>query len=579
MDNWRLTPIRLAVVAALLAAVPAAAQGNGKENGQAFEPPRVTVMTVDWDAARDAARHAAPLPSAPFPLLNTMLAPRFPGIDRSTVPVLLPVDLAALKRDVDSGKADAATSSSYFNGFEPSAFFQVGPAGYDVTFFIDPKQHKDLDVRFAQPVEVAIAGAAFVYDIDGPSIAEWSGEPRDKELVEAFPGIRRILREAHLRYAFERFGVPYVVSIECFDGRPRAKRLTCKDADKIAIRFLNTLKVAGGRPSKMPAPALDLARPKTVSQSFTYYAPGDLIENSGWRDKGGRADDHVYARIRFPIARAPAFAKSQSFNPWGDCYHKGVVGRMRGKGAAYRCKVNDRKLVFDESAAENFSYPWRDNFCEYRDSQVGQCPGGWGHQGQDIRGSFCVLNNEGADRCEPYQQDVVAARSGIIWRKAGNLAAYISVNTANDRVRFRYLHMTPSRLDADGIVSGREVEQGEVIGKLSNYGDHENGTSYHLHFDAQVFTRDGWVWVNPYMTLVAAYERLIGARGTQVKDGDQAAAPRGVIAPLVANRPPSETPAFAVNSKPPQELTASVKSKPATKKRKVRRKRRRTAAE
>jgi hypothetical protein len=575
LDNWRLISIRLAAFAALLAAMPAVAQ----ENEKTFEAPRISVMTVDWGAARGDARQYTPLPADAFPVLNAALGPRFPGIDRSTVPVLLPVDLAALKRDVDAGKADAARSDSYFYGFVPSAFFQVGPAGYDATFFIDPKQHKDLDVRFAQPVEVAIAGAAFVYEIDGPNIAEWSGEPRDKELVEAFPGIRRILREAHLRYAFERFGVPYVVSIECFDGRPRAKRLTCKDADKIAIRFLNTLKVAGGTRSRMPAPALDLARPKAVSESFTYYAPGDLIENSGWRDKGGRADTHVYAQIRFPIAKAPAFAKSQSFNPWGDCYHKGVVGRMRGKGAAYRCKVNDRKLVFDESAPENFSYPWRDNFCEYRDSQVGQCPGGWGHQGQDIRGSFCVLNNEGADRCEPYQQDVVAVRSGMIWRKAGNLAAYISVNTANDRVRFRYLHMTPSRLDADGIVTGRRVEQGEVIGKLSNYGDHENGTSYHLHFDTQVFTRDGWVWVNPYMTLVAAYERLIGARGTQVKDGDPAAARKGVIAPLVANRPPSETPAFAVNSKPPQELTASVKSKPATKKRKLRRKRHRKAAE
>jgi hypothetical protein len=575
LDNWRLTSIRLAAFAALLAAMPAAAQ----ENGKTFEAPRTSVMTVDWGAARGDARQYTPLPADAFPVLNAALGPRFPGIDRSTVPVLLPVDLAALKRDVDAGKADAARSDSYFYGFVPSAFFQVGPAGYDATFFIDPKQHKNLDVRFAQPVEVAIAGAAFVYEIDGPNIAEWSGEPRDKELVEAFPGIRRILREAHLRYAFERFGVPYVVSIECFDGRPRVKRLTCKDADKIAIRFLNTLKVAGGTPSEMPKPALDLARPKAVSESFTYYAAGDLIENSGWHDKGGRADPHVYAQIRFPIAKAPAFAKSQSFNPWGDCYHKGVVGRMRGKGAAYRCKVNDRKLVFDESAPENFSYPWRDNFCEYRDSQVGQCPGGWGHQGQDIRGSFCVLNNEGADRCEPYQQDVVAVRSGMIWRKAGNLAAYISVNTANDRVRFRYLHMTPSRLDADGIVTGRRVEQGEVIGKLSNYGDHENGTSYHLHFDTQVFTRDGWVWVNPYMTLVAAYERLIGARGTQVKDGDPAAARKGVIAPLVANRPPTETPAFAINSKPPQELTASVKSKPATKKRKLRRKRHRKAAE
>ena len=33
----------------------------------------------------------------------------------------------------------------------------------------------------------------------------------------------------------------------------------------------------------------------------------------------------------------------------------------------------------------------------------------------------------------------------------------------------------------------------------------------------QVPTKDGWVFVNPYMTLVAAYERLIGARGVELR--------------------------------------------------------------
>jgi hypothetical protein len=37
-----------------------------------------------------------------------------------------------------------------------------------------------------------------------------------------------------------------------------------------------------------------------------------------------------------------------------------------------------------------------------------------------------------------------------------------------------------------------------------------------LHFDVQVFTRDGWLWVNPYVTLVSAYERLIHGRGRQI---------------------------------------------------------------
>jgi hypothetical protein len=36
----------------------------------------------------------------------------------------------------------------------------------------------------------------------------------------------------------------------------------------------------------------------------------------------------------------------------------------------------------------------------------------------------------------------------------------------------------------------------------------------------QVFTRNGWVWVNPYATLVASYERLIGGRGREIKPGD-----------------------------------------------------------
>jgi hypothetical protein len=57
-----------------------------------------------------------------------------------------------------------------------------------------------------------------------------------------------------------------------------------------------------------------------------------------------------------------------------------------------------------------------------------------------------------------------------------------------------------------------------VIGKIGNFSMHENGTSYHLHFDVQVPTKDGWVFVNPYMTLVSAYERLIGERGTELTE-------------------------------------------------------------
>jgi murein DD-endopeptidase MepM/ murein hydrolase activator NlpD len=95
-------------------------------------------------------------------------------------------------------------------------------------------------------------------------------------------------------------------------------------------------------------------------------------------------------------------------------------------------------------------------------------------------------------------------------------AATLQINTPNEHIRFRYMHMNPAALDADGVLNGRSVAEGEKIGVVSNYLNHPNGTSRHLHFDVQVFTRDGWLWVNPYATLVSAYERLIRGRGREI---------------------------------------------------------------
>ena len=87
---------------------------------------------------------------------------------------------------------------------------------------------------------------------------------------------------------------------------------------------------------------------------------------------------------------------------------------------------------------------------------------------------------------------------------------FLFVNSPTAHVRLRYIHMNPKQLDEDGIVSGKRVAEGETIGKVGNYNDYERGTTYHLHFDMQVPTELGYVFVNPYMTLVSAYERLIG---------------------------------------------------------------------
>jgi len=111
---------------------------------------------------------------------------------------------------------------------------------------------------------------------------------------------------------------------------------------------------------------------------------------------------------------------------------------------------------------------------------------------------------------------VVAVRDATVIRGPKDQAATLQVNSRTEHIRFRYMHMNPAAMNADGLLNGRFVSEGEKIGVISNYLDHPGGTSLHLHFDVQVFTRDGWIWVNPYITLVSAYERLVRGRGREV---------------------------------------------------------------
>ncbi len=106
-------------------------------------------------------------------------------------------------------------------------------------------------------------------------------------------------------------------------------------------------------------------------------------------------------------------------------------------------------LVFDESAAVNFSYPWRDNFCELPRLPGRPMPGRLSAiRARTSARPIACLFNRSADRCMPYQHTVAAVRDGMIWRRPGHLGAYIVVNTENDLVRFRYLHMNPKFMDA-----------------------------------------------------------------------------------------------------------------------------------
>lgn len=524
-------------------------------SGAEFKTPTISVARADWPAA--AAQLKSEISAQPQALdhfnfvfgrrspavepprliaiaqLNAVTSPIFPGIELSPVPVLLPFDSAMYLTDRKNG-AQNLFVSRYQAGFRTASMFDAGPSGYDAVFILDQGIGDDMPRRvFSRPVEVQISASQLIYDINDPLAGK--GLPV-KTLAAQFPDLRRVIREGYVRYAFTRFGVPYVVSIHCLDSVARTRRLSCREASAVAERFLKALRVAGGTPSqpRFNIPSESSERPIPFSPDFTYRPSGEIIENSGYRGQTGHADSTVYAQIRFPLGKAPAFANSQSFMNWGDCNQTGRVSWSATKGDPYRCKRNDKQLVFDESAKENYSYPWQDNFCETRDFEVGQCANGMGHQGQDIRPSSCFLRNDGADRCMPDIFPIVAVRDGVIVRAPTQQSVFLLVNTRKEHLRFRYMHMNPAHLDADGVVYGRRVAEGEGIGVVSNFQDRVGGTTSHLHFDVQVFTRDGWLWVNPYVTLISAYERLIGARGREYEP------------------PPREAPAMA-HAMPPTE--------------------------
>ncbi len=537
--------------------------------------PRVSFAQVDWDAAAAALPdRAAGAAAAAFAKLNAASGLRFKDIGKSSVPVLLPFDVAgyakALAAAAAKTPAEQPPSADSFMqaGFHASNFLLAGPAGYDAAFSLNADDVPSLDISYSKPIYLLFSGFDLVYDLGGPPLPD--GEPV-KELQADFPGIRRTILESYVRYSFTRYGVTYVAAIYCIDG-PTRRYLSCRSADRVVQRFLRALKLAGGAPQPAHSvPAVVIDRPQQKSPEFTYHSPGDLIPGSGPSKSGvGRADYTVYTRLRFPIKQAPDFANSQSFNSWGNCDFTGRSRSVAQKDATYSCRVNDRTLVFDEAAPRNYSYPWRDNFCEHRHYFVGQCPGGHGHQGQDIRPSRCTLYNSGADRCQPYQHDVVAVRDGMILRARRWEAVYLYVNTANAHMRVRYMHMNPRLLDAAGIVSGMTVREGEAIGKVGNFNRHEHGTTYHLHFDMQVPTRIGYLFVNPYMTLVASYEHLIGARGTELKPGDPAPPIAGVtpvvehgqyVPPLIAG-PPAPRTLRVVNAEPGDALRVVTLPKP-----------------
>lgn len=217
------------------------------------------------------------------------------------------------------------------------------------------------------------------------------------------------------------------------------------------------------RAAAVALPLLLLASP-LAAQPFSYLPPGDLAPGSG----EGREDYTVYAPgMLFPIEVPPAFVNSQV---WG-------YGGSQGPGGS-QCDV------------ANYSYPWRDNYCEERTWTMPLCPAGTGHQGVDMRPSTCDNNTHWA----------VAAVDGTITH-IGSWSVYL---TAEDGTRYDYLHMSNVQ-----VAETDTVTRGQRLGYVSNvYGG--TPTTIHLHFNLfQNVDGVGDVYVPPYMSLIEAYQRLI----------------------------------------------------------------------
>ncbi len=225
--------------------------------------------------------------------------------------------------------------------------------------------------------------------------------------------------------------------------------------------------------------------PSVVRAQFTYLPAGDIIAS---RNAAGelvsapvpqQVDTLFVPNMRFPIADGPAYANSQVFG-WGGYHHPPGPDRP-------------------QCTAANYSYPWRDTFCEGAHNGSGANPlcgrGSSAHAGVDIRPSSCGVHS------------AVAALPGVV-----TIGGAITTNLNTDQgIRFVYLHME------NRVGSGR-VACGARIGSVSNLSSgrasaacpSRHCTTIHLHFEVRMAVRGlGIVPVPGYTSLVHAYERLL----------------------------------------------------------------------
>lgn len=271
-----------------------------------------------------------------------------------------------------------------------------------------------------------------------------------------------------------QFGAAYTVTIECVRPADHA----C-DTNQLAQDYLGALELVGGgkatptqQPARFTADGPDMIAATALPAGWR-DAPGKLVRVGAVSSGSGVTSATLFAPgMRFPVEARPAYLNSQVYS----------IGGSEGPQTG---GWNDPR---------NYQYPWHDNFCERRARKTASCPGGLGHQGQDIRPA-------GPQKDHYY---AVAAEDGYI----SKVGSWMTVLTGASGTRYNYLHLSKASLAALGIRPGSKLRQGERIGLISNeFGG--TPTSVHLHFEImQNVNGKGMVHVPPYTSLVKAYEGM-----------------------------------------------------------------------
>jgi murein DD-endopeptidase MepM/ murein hydrolase activator NlpD len=234
-------------------------------------------------------------------------------------------------------------------------------------------------------------------------------------------------------------------------------------------------------PSEPPAPEEEFFV-DAQGRTFSYHPAGDLVPGSA--PSNIIVDTTVYdSDIAFPFEEA-AFVNSQVYGAGGS------QAALNGKGT-------------NQCDAANYNYPWRENFCEKRGKNQYFCAQG-GHTGVDIRPATC----------QKEKHWVIAPEAGVI----SYIGSYGVQLLADDGTWYQMLHMDMANL---AVKEGDRVAPKQRIGKVSNVFFDKNGaavpTTIHMHLDMKESyapTNGDAPFVdrvNPYMTLVAAYERKLAA--------------------------------------------------------------------